>query len=35
MALGYPDPADKVNTFAPDRMGAGEFVTYVHELQRD
>jgi nitroreductase len=35
MALGYPDPSDKVNTFAPDRMAAGEFVTFVEGVERD
>ena len=35
MALGYPDPSDKVNTFAPDRMAAGEFVTFVEGVARD
>jgi nitroreductase len=35
MALGYPDPNDKVNTFAPDRMAAGEFVTWVESVERD
>ena len=33
MALGYPDPDDKVNAFTPDRMAAGEFVTFVERLQ--
>jgi nitroreductase len=32
MALGYPDPDDKVNTFTPDRMPVGEFVTWVERL---
>jgi|SRR5581483_4785082 len=32
MALGYPDPDAKVNTFTPERMEAGEFVTWVEEL---
>jgi hypothetical protein len=32
MALGYPDPAEKVNGFTPDRMPVGEFVTWVEEL---
>ena len=31
LALGYPDLADKVNTFTPDRMAVGEFVTLVGE----
>ena len=35
MALGYPDPADKVNTFAPDRMPTSEFVTFVEGVERD
>jgi nitroreductase len=34
MALGYPDPSEKVNTFTPDRMGVGEFVTWVEGLNR-
>jgi nitroreductase len=33
MALGYPDPADKVNSFTPDRMPVSEFVTWVEELE--
>jgi nitroreductase len=33
MALGYPDPADKVNTFAPDRMPVAEFTTFVAALR--
>ena len=33
MALGYPDPDEKVNTFTPDRMQAEEFVTFVDELK--
>jgi len=32
MALGYPDPADKVNTFTPSRMPVEEFVTFVEKL---
>jgi nitroreductase len=32
MALGYPDPSEKVNTFTPDRMAVGEFVTWVEGL---
>jgi nitroreductase len=32
MALGYPDPDDKVNTFTPERMPVGEFVTWVERL---
>lgn len=32
MALGYPDPDAKVNTFTPDRMPASEFVTFVPRL---
>jgi len=32
MALGYPDPADKVNTFTPARMPVGEFVSFVEKL---
>jgi nitroreductase len=35
MALGYPDPNDKVNTFAPERMGVGEFVTWVEGVAGD
>jgi nitroreductase len=33
MALGYADPADKVNTFTPDRLPVGEFVTWVEALK--
>jgi nitroreductase len=33
MALGYPDPADKVNAFTPDRMPVGEFTTFVEALR--
>jgi nitroreductase len=33
MALGYPDPSEKVNTFTPDRMPTSEFVTFVGELK--
>jgi nitroreductase len=32
MALGFPDPADKVNTFTPDRMPVSDFATWVREL---
>ncbi len=32
MSLGYPDPSDKVNDFAPERIGVEEFVTWVEEL---
>ena len=35
MALGYPDPNDKVNTFAADRMAASEFVTWVESVEGD
>jgi hypothetical protein len=35
MALRYPDPDEKVNGFTPDRMGVGEFVTWVKELHRE
>jgi len=35
MALGYPDPAERVNTFTPDRMAVGEFVRFVERLNRD
>ena len=35
MALGYPDPNDKVNTFTPERMAAGEFVTWVESVEGD
>jgi nitroreductase len=31
MALGYADPAEKVNTFTPDRIPASDFVTWVSE----
>jgi nitroreductase len=33
MALGYADPAEKVNTFTPDRIPAKDFVTWVGELR--
>jgi nitroreductase len=33
MALGYPDPDDKVNGFTPDRMPVAEFVTWVEGLK--
>jgi nitroreductase len=33
MALGYADPADKVNTFTPERLPVGEFVTWVEGLK--
>ena len=33
MALGYPDPNDKVNTFTPERMPVAEFVTWVERLR--
>ena len=32
MALGYPDPDDKVNSFTPERMPVAEFVTFVEKL---
>ena len=32
MALGYPDPDAKVNTFTPDRIPLSEFVTFVAGL---
>ena len=33
MALGYPDPDDKVNAFTPERMPVAEFVTFVEGLK--
>jgi nitroreductase len=33
MSLGYPDPAQKVNRFTPERMTAGEFVHWVEKLE--
>ena len=33
MALGYPDPDDKVNAFTPERMRVEEFVTFVEKLE--
>ena len=33
MALGYPDPDDKVNGFTPERMPVEEFVTFVGKLE--
>ena len=35
MALGYPDPDEKVNTFTPERMRVGEYVTFVESLQEN
>jgi nitroreductase len=35
MALGYPDPDAEVNTFSPERVGVGEFVTWVEEVRQD
>ena len=32
MAMGYPDPNEKVNAFTPDRMPAAECVTFVKAL---
>ena len=32
MALGFPDPDEKVNGFTPERMPVGEFVTFVARL---
>ena len=32
MALGYPDPDEKVNAFTPERMPVAEFVTFVERL---
>ncbi len=32
MALGYPDPDEKVNEFTPERMPVSEFVTFVERL---
>jgi len=34
MALGYSDPAEKVNGFTPNRMPVSEFVTFVGELRQ-
>jgi len=33
MSLGYPDLSAKVNDFRPERIQAGEFVTFVESLQ--
>jgi nitroreductase len=33
MALGYPDPGEKINTFMPQRAPVAEFVTFVDELK--
>jgi hypothetical protein len=33
MAMGYPDPHEKVNTFTPERMKVEEFATFVDELR--
>jgi nitroreductase len=35
MALGYPDPDAEVNTFTPERIAVGEFVTWVEEVGVD
>jgi hypothetical protein len=35
MSLGYPDPADTVNAFTPERMKVEEFVTFVERLNAD
>jgi hypothetical protein len=35
MSLGYPDPDEKVNGFAPERIGVEEFVTWVETLVSD
>jgi nitroreductase len=34
MALGFPDPDDKVNTFSPERLKVEEFVTFVEEVKQ-
>jgi len=33
MALGYPDPAETVNGFTPDRIPVSEFTTFVETLK--
>jgi nitroreductase len=33
MALGYPDPNEKVNTFSPQRIPLSDFVTWVDALK--
>jgi nitroreductase len=33
MAMGYPDPHEKVNTFTPERMKVEEFATFVEEFK--
>jgi hypothetical protein len=33
MALGYPDPNEKVNTFSPERIPLSDFVTWVEALK--
>jgi hypothetical protein len=33
MALGFPDPDDRVNGFTPERMPVEEFVRYVEGLK--
>jgi nitroreductase len=35
MAMGYPDPAEQVNAFTPERIGVDEFTTWVTELRSD
>ncbi|HJU31867.1 MAG TPA: nitroreductase [Hyphomicrobiaceae bacterium] len=33
MALGYPDPNEKVNAFTPERAPLSDYVTFVDELK--
>jgi nitroreductase len=35
MALGYPDPDARVNTFTPERIGLEELATWVEEVRKD
>jgi hypothetical protein len=35
MSLGYPDPSEQVNGFAPERIGVEEFVTWVEDVRGD
>lgn len=34
MALGYPDPGDKINSYTPERLKAEEFVHFVGQLNK-
>jgi nitroreductase len=32
MSLGYPDPTARANTFTPERMRLGDYVTFIENL---